>query len=236
MTHPARPDPATSEVPLVAGRVGQPTTPEPPGGLDGTRRGVLRGVVAALGGAGLVACSDSGGAAGTIPKAAVAVDQTPDEVYIGFCTDMSAHHAQALALCQRVLGADAGGPVEAAAAEMLQNQAYEVGLMHALLQNWGRSTAPPTEVMAWMGMAMPLDQMVGLASVEEMRELAERTGLAKGRMFLELMKTHHAGGVHMAEAVGPEQTKRVQRLATQMVATQSYEIGVFYHLLATTYS
>lgn len=180
MTHPARPDPATSEVPLVAGRVGQPTTPEPPGGLDGTRRGVLRGVVAALGGAGLVACSDSGGAAGTIPKAAVAVDQTPDEVDIGFCTDMSAHHAQALALCQRVLGADAGGPVEAAAAEMLQNQAYEVGLMHALLQNWGRSTAPPTEVMAWMGMAMPLDQMVGLASVEEMRELAERTGLAKG--------------------------------------------------------
>jgi len=39
-----------------------------------------------------------------------------------------------------------------------------------------------------------------------------------------------------ADAGGPEQTKRVQRLTTQMVATQSYEIGVFDHLLATTYS
>lgn len=205
------------------------------------RRGLLRGLAVAAGGAGLAACSrsgdtDTGAAASESSEGSAASDDTPDEVDIGFCTDMSAHHTQALAMCQRVLGTDAGGPVEAAAAEMLQNQAYEVGLMHALLQNWGRSTAPPTEVMAWMGMAMPYESMVGLASDEEMRGLAEATGLAKGRMFLELMKAHHAGGVHMAEAVGPEQTQRVRRLAEQMIATQRYEIDVFDQLLATTYA
>ncbi len=70
-------------------------------------------------------------------------EQAPGEVDLGFLRDMSVHHAQALTMCQRVLGRDNGDPVQAAAAEILQNQSYESDLMHAWLQSWARAPHPP---------------------------------------------------------------------------------------------
>ncbi len=139
-------------------------------------------------------------------------------------------------MCQRVLGRQTGDEVQAAAAEILQNQAYELGMMHAWLGVWGESTVPPSEVMAWMGMPVPASEMIGLASPEEMRELAMLTGREQGRRFLELMRAHHVGGVHMAEATGSAQTSIVRQMADQMALSQSYEISVFDHLLTTTYA
>lgn len=162
--------------------------------------------------------------------------EQPSKVDVGFATDMALHHEQALAMCQRVLGRDTGGAVQAAASEILQNQSYERGLMHAWLQSWGESTAPPTEVMGWMGMARPAEEMVGLASKAEMAELAELGGVAKGRRFLQLMRAHHVGGTQMADAASDARTAPVRRLAAQMSATQTYEIEVFDQLLATTYA
>lgn len=161
---------------------------------------------------------------------------TPNETDIGFCTDMAFHHEQAVAMCQRVLGRDTGGPVQASAAEILQNQSYERGLMHAWLQGWGESTAPPDEVMAWMGMATAAEEMPGLATDAEMAELADLDGTDKGRRFLELMRAHHVGGVHMAEAASGASSAGVRRVAEQMAATQTYEIAVFDQLLASTYA
>ena len=37
----------------------------------------------------------------------VAGEGTPTEADIGFCADMTLHHVQALAMCQRVLGREA---------------------------------------------------------------------------------------------------------------------------------
>ncbi|MEL6981540.1 MAG: DUF305 domain-containing protein, partial [Actinomycetota bacterium] len=101
-------------------------------------------------GAGIGACSASG-----------ALTTTPSDADIGFLTDMTAHHSQALVLCQRVLGGDVGTPVIAAASEVLQNQAIEIGMMRAWLMDWGASTAPPETVMAWMhgGAEIPLEMM-----------------------------------------------------------------------------
>ncbi|MFT5358244.1 MAG: hypothetical protein ACI9KE_005482, partial [Polyangiales bacterium] len=82
------------------------------------------------------------------PKRAAAQD-SPTEADIGFCRDMGVHHMQALVMCQRVLGRDTGDSVQAAAAEVLQSQAMEVGLMQAWLGDWGASTVPPTIVMGW---------------------------------------------------------------------------------------
>lgn len=197
------------------------------------RRSFLRvaGAALGLGAAGLavVACDPGDGGQDRLGEA--------DPVDVGFCTDMAFHHEQALAMCQRVLGRDTGGPVQAAAAEILQNQSFERGLMFAWLGLWGRSTAPPEQVMAWMGMAMPAEQMPGLASDVEMSELSGLEGRAKGRRFLELMRAHHVGGVPMAEFAAREATNdRVQRLAGQMASAQTYEIGVFDALLATTYA
>lgn len=172
---------------------------------------------------------------------ASAQESTASEADVGFCTDMSTHHVQALAMCQRVLGRDTGGSVQAAAAEVLQTQAIEVGMMRAWLADWGEPTSPPETVMAWMGMndgaGMPAAMMPGLASSDEMRELSLAEGMAKGRYWLELMRAHHVGGVAMAEAaVGLASVDKVRRLAQTQADVQAFEIAQYDLLLSTVYA
>ena len=178
--------------------------------------------------------------ADTPDEIAEATDMPNDADY-GFCTDMTAHHVQALVLCQRVLGRDTGDAVQAAAAEVLQNQSMEVGQMRAWLTDWGQSTTPPETVMWWMQgdqqMEMPIAMMPGYATAGELQALSLAEGMSKGRMFLELMRAHHVGGVEMAEAAGTlAATTKVRRLALAQAQVQTFEIAQYDHLLATTYA
>ena len=188
-----------------------------------TRRSLLGGAALAVVGAGLAACTPT------------SANPEPNTIDLGFCQDMAFHHEQALAMCQRVLGRDTGSQVQTAAADILQNQSYERGMMHTWLQSWGESTVAPTTVMGWMGMAMPAADMPGLASGLEMRTLATTEGIAKGRLFLTLMRAHHIGGVHMADAATGAATAPVRQIAFQTSANQTFEIAIFDELLATTY-
>ncbi len=168
-------------------------------------------------------------------------DETPNEADIGFCTDMSTHHIQAIAMCQRVLGRDTGDPVQAAASEVLQTQSIEVGTMRAWLTDWGQSTSAPDTVMAWMGMnggeGIPAQDMIGLASDDDMRALSAAEGTDQGRLWLELMRAHHVGGVHMATAaIDLVSVDKVRRLANTQVNVQSYEIEQYDLLLASDYA
>lgn len=171
-----------------------------------------------------------------------AVGHAAPMVDVGFCTDMTVHHLQAMAMCQRVLGRDTGDPVQAAAVEVLQTQAIEVGMMRAWLTDWGASTATPETVMGWMsgehgGEGMPVDEMPGLASEDEMRALGSASGREQGRLWLELMRAHHVGGVAMAEAaVGLATEEKVRRIAQVQIDVQSYEIAQYDLLLAREYS
>ncbi len=164
------------------------------------------------------------------------------EVDIGFCTDMSTHHIQAMAMCQRVLGRDTGESVQAAAVEVLQTQAVEVGMMRAWLTDWGASTATPETVMAWMdhdgtGGGIPLEEMPGLATDEQMMELSLAEGLEQGQMWLELMRTHHLGGIDMAAAaIEMAGEEKVRRLADVQVKVQSFEVYQYDELLAGEYA
>jgi len=186
--------------------------------------------------------------AGTLLPAALATTslmaadaEEPTTADIGFCRDMSVHHLQALAMCQRVLGRDTGDAVQAAAAEVLQNQAMEVGQMRAWLADWNQSTVPPTIVMGWMGAnqgaGMSLAMMPGYASNEELLELSTREGIDRGRRWLELMRAHHVGGVNMAnQAQALASSLKVIRLATIQAKAQTYEIYQYDLLLAGRYS
>lgn len=175
-------------------------------------------------------------------NSAVAADtDEPTSADLGFCSDMSVHHLQALAMCQRVIGRDTGDPVQAAAAEVLQNQAMEVGQMRAWLADWGASTVPPTMVMGWMGAnqgaGMPLANMPGYATDEELLELSRRTGIDRGRRWLELMRAHHVGGVNMAnQAQNLASSAKVIRLATIQATAQAYEIYQYDLLLTGRYA
>ncbi len=159
---------------------------------------------------------------------------------IGYLQDMTVHHLQALSMCRRVLGRDTGDAVQAAATEVLENQAMEIGQMRAWLADWGASTVPVTTVMAWMGAnqgkGMPIAMMPGYASDAELLELTMLTGLDRGRRWLELMRAHHAGGVSMAErATNLASSTKVITLASLQIAAQNYEISQYDFLLAGVY-
>ena len=183
-------------------------------------------------------------------------DESQGHTDIGFCTDMTAHHVQALDMCERVLGYDTGGSVQSAATEVLRNQSIEVGMMRAWLTDWGASTAPPETVMSWMDMTdhadmtgtamagaatvdggIALADMPGYASQEQLSQLSLANGFDKGRVWLQLMRAHHVGGVSMAEAaVALASEEKVVRLARTQAAVQAYEISQYDLLLTTVYA
>lgn len=198
-----------------------------------SRRTVL--LAGATGSAGILA------GYGARSAGAATAGDTPNESDVGFCSDMAAHHVQALAICQRVLGRDTGGAVQAAAAEVLQNQAIEVGMMRAWLTDWDQSTSTPELVMGWMGAGdgagVPIEMMQGYASADALRELSQTDGIEQGRMFLEMMREHHVGGVAMAEhAAVVVGTDKVRRLATTQAQVQTFEISQYDLLIAGAYA
>lgn len=165
----------------------------------------------------------------------------PTEADIGYLQDMSVHHLQALDMCRRILGRATGDSVQAAATEVLENQAMEVGQMRAWLADWGRSTVPPTTVMAWMGAnqgaGMPLSMMPGYASNAQMSELSTLNGLTLGKRWLQLMRAHHVGGVMMAnEAKNLASSTKIVRLANFQVQAQTFEIAQYDSLLSSSYA
>jgi uncharacterized protein (DUF305 family) len=151
-----------------------------------------------------------------------------DSVDAGFFQDMIHHHNQAIsmALYEQANGSD---PVVVGYAnEILRRQSYEIGVMSTKLGEWGYTTAPGEQAMAWMGMPVPLDQMPGLATDEQMKQLRDARGAESDKLFLELMTAHHRGGVHMAEHAYRHATNDSTRdLAQRMAYIQATEVNEF---------
>jgi uncharacterized protein (DUF305 family) len=151
----------------------------------------------------------------------------PDSVDVGFLQDMITHHEQALSMSNLELihGAERG--VQVFAREILQQQSYEIGQMDLQLERWRYSRqGRPSTAMAWMGAAVPIADMPGLASDDEMRLLGERSGRDADALFVPLMQDHHRGGIHMAEyAAEHASTKFVREIAARMAKAQRLEIS-----------
>jgi len=146
---------------------------------------------------------------------------------VGFLYDMLAHHEQAVSLSHQELVNGSEPRIEAFAREILFFQGYEIGLMTQQLRSWGhRRDQPPEQAMAWMGHAMPVDEMPGMASEEEQDALADARGRDADALFLALMIDHHAGGVTMAkEAARRAGTGFVRDLAERIARQQQVEIN-----------
>ena len=70
-----------------------------------------------------------------------------------------------------------------------------------------------------------------------MRALSTASGLEQGRLWLELMRAHHVGGVAMAEAAAVlASADKVRRLAQVQAQVQTYEISQYDLLLTTDYA
>jgi uncharacterized protein (DUF305 family) len=148
-----------------------------------------------------------------------------------FMLDMAHHHEQAVTMSILATENATDLVTRNFARDVLIFQRYELGLMDAYLARMDVDRAevdPDREAMGWMGTPVPLDEMVGLASDEELDALRDARGLDADVLFLELLIRHHEGGVHMAEDASVRaEAPEVRRLAEYQATTQRAEIAEY---------
>ena len=170
------------------------------------------------------------GSAGYAVGTRTGSDDPPDarSADVGFLWDMIAHHEQALVMSQYQVAAGTEPRVTHFAREILQAQSYEIGLMQAYLERWGQPRGRPDEraAMGWMGHAMPVSEMPGMATETAMERLADANGRDVDALFISMMKEHHRGGADMADAaVTRVRDDAVRALATRVAKYQRVEIN-----------
>lgn len=176
--------------------------------------------------------------AGSLVRADHPVEGSADT---GFARDMQAHHAQAVEMAVLVRERSTDDELRQVALDIELTQQNQIGQMHGWLSVWGLPLTGTGTPMAWMSghehASGPDDgetvRMPGLATDEQMVELAAADGVEAERLFLELMIPHHRGGVDMARAaLDRADQPEVRRLAQAMVDAQTAEIVVLEALLA----
>jgi uncharacterized protein (DUF305 family) len=145
---------------------------------------------------------------------------------VGFLQDMADHHEQAVRMALLITGKDDVSPItHSFAVDVIASQRYELGVMDAQLRDADEERgAPGREVMAWMDMGVPFDEMPGMATQASLNELASATGADADALFFRLMIEHHRGGIHMAEYAEEHGGDDVRDLAERIVFAQEKEI------------
>jgi uncharacterized protein (DUF305 family) len=152
-----------------------------------------------------------------------------DSVDVGFLQDMLTHHEQALGVATVTIARGEDPVVRSFAREVLTEQGYETGVMTQKLNDWGYSRQDRSDqAMAWMDMAVPVADMPGLLSREELDQIDSASGRELDALFLEKMAEHHRGGLHMAQYAAEHASDAdVRALAARMVRNQSGEINEY---------
>ena len=158
-----------------------------------------------------------------------------NEVDTGFLQDMREHHEQAVYMSfiyDSLPDIDPG--LRTVATSIIIGQNQEIGRMVQMLRMFGESEANEGDTaMAWMGMPVERGQMPGMASEDDLDKLASLSGVEADEFFVQLMKAHHEGGIHMAEyASGNAENEETKALASSMVKSQRDEIAEMEHELA----
>jgi len=169
----------------------------------------------------------------------------PNAAEIGFAQDMSVHHQQAIEMSSLVRERTDNQDIRAFAFDIINTQANQRGMMLGWLDLWQQPLTAPGKPMAWMADSMTMNAqmndsftpgayMPGMATTDEMDQLASLEGIAAEKLFLELMIRHHKGGVMMAAGViERSDNETVTRLAQTMVNGQQAEMDYMNELLRT---
>ena len=164
---------------------------------------------------------------------------------------MSAHHQQAVAMCD-MIPLNVAPDVRGMADEIRIVQWREIGQMMGWLQIFNAPLDNP-HPMSWMdtseataaaqhsdGASMPMSTpmpsmsttMPGMANSKELTKLAKSTGHDAEILFLQLMIRHHQGGVDMAaDAARRAVNQSVREAALDMVKDQTDEIQMMMVML-----
>ncbi|HEU4705477.1 MAG TPA: DUF305 domain-containing protein, partial [Sphingomicrobium sp.] len=126
---------------------------------------------------------------------------SPDDVR--FMQDMIVHHRQAIAMAALVKGRTNRQAIIDVARRIDASQADEMGFMRGWLRERRQAerapAAPAAHAMHSAGPEGAVHAVPGMATGEQMAELAAAKGTAFDRLFIERMIHHHEGAVKMAE-------------------------------------
>ncbi len=118
---------------------------------------------------------------------------SPDD--LKFMQDMIPHHNQAVQMSALVKDRTNRKELRDVAGRIDASQADEIKFMQDWLRDRGEKAPDPTAHHAMH----TSHKMAGMASPEQMAQLAEEKGTEFDRLFLTLMITHHEGAVKMVE-------------------------------------
>lgn len=151
----------------------------------------------------------------------VAEDE-PNDADFAYVEMMIVHHQQAIEMTTLAAKHADDEQVRGIADRIADAQGPEITMMNTWLTDNGRKPVDTSDEHSGHGDhgAMP-----GMASAEEMKELADARGAQFDRLFLKLMITHHEGALDMARDVQVKGSQiRVQEMANDVIATQAAEI------------
>jgi uncharacterized protein (DUF305 family) len=149
----------------------------------------------------------------------------------GFARDMSVHHEQAVAMALLARDHTTDPAIRSLATDILLTQQNQIGQMLGWLNVWGLPATGREPPMSWMGHPTT-GLMPGMASPEELADLARLSGTASDIAFLRLMIQHHQGGIPMADAaLARSGNTAVRDLARAIVVAQEAEIAIMEEML-----
>lgn len=150
---------------------------------------------------------------------------------VGFARDMMTHHAQAVDMATVLRDRTADTEMRQLALDIMLTQQAQIGQMQGWLNVWGYPIASIEPAMAWMEMPTT-DPMPGMATLEQLMQLRNLSGIEADALFLKLMIIHHRGGVAMGKAALAQAKKpEVRALAQSIVDAQMSEIAFMQALL-----
>ena len=143
-----------------------------------------------------------------------------------FARDMGAHHAQAVEMALTIRDRSADTGLRQLALDIILTQQAQIGQMEGWLAVWDQPLSGPQPPMDGQG------EMMGMATQEQVNQLATRPVPAAELSFLQLMIRHHQGGIALAqEALKRTSRPEVVRLARAIVQGQQSEITYMEALL-----
>jgi uncharacterized protein (DUF305 family) len=158
-----------------------------------------------------------------------------NSVEAGFLRDMSTHHAQAVEMSMTAHANSTDPDVVTLAGDIALTQQGQINYMQAWLRDWHLSPTSTKSPMTWMpgGPAEVVNGLMpGMATPDQLDTLRKATGKQLDIQYLQLMRQHHLGGIHMAqEAIALSKNKDVDWLAGTMVTSQQGEINAIDDML-----
>lgn len=168
----------------------------------------------------------------------------------GFARDMQVHHIQGVEMAMIIRERTDDPDVRRLAYDMATTQSHQAGQLYGWLVEWGLNQLGPEPPMMWMMRGGPGGSeaggraseapaiarnalMPGMATSEEMADLAGASGVEAERIFLELMIRHHQGALEMSDAVlERSEHASVRTFAEAVLASQQVEIDSMNEMLA----